>query len=97
MRKSSKVFVGMDVHKESIDITLVEIGARWAFTIFATALSMRWASCRSSAWVPLLCLSALLGSFTPSMANICRPIKPWRSQVRSTRVKIADASLCGLQ
>ena len=26
MRKSSKVFVGMDVHKESIDITLAEEG-----------------------------------------------------------------------
>ncbi|MBI4195660.1 MAG: hypothetical protein HY526_11330 [Betaproteobacteria bacterium] len=24
MRKSSKVFVGMDVHKESVDITLAE-------------------------------------------------------------------------
>lgn len=32
MRKSSKVFVGMDVHKESIDITLAEVGGevrRW--------------------------------------------------------------------
>jgi hypothetical protein len=26
MEKSSKVFVGMDVHKESIDITLAEVG-----------------------------------------------------------------------
>jgi hypothetical protein len=26
MEKSSKVFVGMDVHKESIDITLAELG-----------------------------------------------------------------------
>jgi len=26
MEKSSKVFVGMDVHKESIDITLAERG-----------------------------------------------------------------------
>ena len=26
MEKSSKVFVGMDVHKESIDITLAEQG-----------------------------------------------------------------------
>jgi len=26
MEKSTKVFVGMDVHKESIDITLVEEG-----------------------------------------------------------------------
>ena len=32
MRKSTKVFVGMDVHKESIDITLAEVGGevrRW--------------------------------------------------------------------
>ncbi len=32
MKKSSKVFVGMDVHKESIDITLAEEGGevrRW--------------------------------------------------------------------
>ena len=26
MRKSSKVFVGMDVHKESIELTLAEEG-----------------------------------------------------------------------
>jgi len=32
MKKSSKIFVGMDVHKESIDITLAESGGevrRW--------------------------------------------------------------------
>ena len=37
-------------------------------------------------------LSALLGSFTPSMANICRPISPCRSQISSTCVKIAETS-----
>ena len=42
--------------------------------------------------MPLCRLSALLGSFTPSIANICRPIKPWRSQIRSTWVKIVEAS-----
>jgi len=26
MEKSSKVFVGMDVHKESIEVTLAEVG-----------------------------------------------------------------------
>jgi hypothetical protein len=34
-----------------------------------------------SARVPLLALEALLGSFTPSMANISRPISPCRSQI----------------
>jgi hypothetical protein len=32
MRKSSKIFVGMDVHTESIDITVAEVGVearRW--------------------------------------------------------------------
>lgn len=53
---------------------------------------MRSASCRSSACVPLLRLSALLGSFTPSIANICRPISPSRSQASRTWVKIGDTS-----
>lgn len=42
--------------------------------------------------MPLRRLSALPGSFTPSIANICRPMRPCRSQVGSTRVKIAEAS-----
>ena len=66
--------------------------ARWAFIIVATAASILWASCRSSAYVPLRRLSALLGSFTPSIANICRPINPSRSQASSTCVKIGDTS-----
>lgn len=53
---------------------------------------MRSASWRSSACVPLLRLSALLGSLTPSIGNICRPINPSRSQVSRTWVKIAAAS-----
>jgi hypothetical protein len=36
----------------------------------------------------LRCLDALLGSFTPSMANISRPISPWRSQTASTAAKM---------
>ena len=32
----------------------------------------------------LLALEALLGSLTPLMANISRPINPWRSQMNST-------------
>ena len=34
-----------------------------------------------SARVPLRCLDALLGRFTPSIANIARPIRPWASQI----------------
>lgn len=42
-------------------------------------------ACRAkSARVPLRCCDALLGRFTPSMANISRPIKPWASQRATT-------------
>src|SRR5262249_46413406 len=42
---------------------------------------------RNSLRVPLRALEALLGSLTPSMANSCRPTRPWRSHPNSTWVK----------
>jgi len=36
--------------------------------------------------LPLLAFEALDGSFTPSMANISRPMSPWRWQIMSTWV-----------
>ncbi len=48
-----------------------------------------WAAGRSkSARVPLRCVEALLGSFTPSIANISRPMSPCRSHTASTAAKI---------
>lgn len=47
----------------------------------SSILPARWAS---SARLPLWRLLALPGSFTPSMANISRPIRPWASQIKST-------------
>ena len=46
------------------------------------------AACRSkSARVPLRCFDALLGSFTPSIANISRPINPSAAQLATTAAK----------
>jgi hypothetical protein len=51
------------------------------------------AACRAtSARVPLRRLDALPGSFTPSMANISRPISPCRSQTASTAAKMGAMS-----
>ena len=58
--------------------------SRWRCSIVCAAASS-FVACRSkSARVPLRCFDALLGSFTPSMANISRPIRPWASQIGST-------------
>jgi len=49
------------------------------------AVASRFAAWRSkSARVPLRCFNALLGSLTPSMANMSRPRNPWASQIATT-------------
>ena len=52
------------------------------------AAASSFVACRAkSARVPLRCFDALLGSFTPSIANISRPIKPSASQIATTAAK----------
>ena len=58
--------------------------ARCRASMVAAAASSLVARAASSARVPPRCFDALRGSFTPSMANIARPISPCRSHTAST-------------
>jgi len=54
--------------------------------VAAASNFVAWRS--KSARVPLRCFDALLGSLTRSIANISRPIRPYRSHVARTAAKI---------
>jgi hypothetical protein len=65
--------------------SVVWLSCAWcSSTSLPAALSSRCARWRNSSCVPLRSLLALLGSLTPSMANMSRPIKPCASHVMST-------------
>ena len=69
---------------------VVSSRCRCSIVVAAASSFAAWRS--NSARVPLRCFEALLGSFTPSIANISRPIRPCASQIASTAVKICAMS-----
>ena len=68
----------------SFSSSSVESEARWRFTRYFTARSIFSTFFAKSARVPLHSFDAFDGSFTPSIANISRPISPASSQISST-------------
>ena len=72
------------VFAASVGSTGAASAARCRSTSVRAAASSFVACCSKSARVPLRCFAALLGSFTPSIANISRLIRPCVSQTART-------------
>ena len=66
--------------------------SRCRSSIVLAAVSSFSARCVNSARVPLRCVDAMLGNFTPSIANISRPISPCPSHTASTAAKTLAVS-----